>query len=98
MSIELFHADNSDFFDVRALRWRAAQTVRRLYLIRSAEQGERAAAVALKVGFWPFVREFELAIDRQSLPRQALVNNFGESRVRRVFGGIARAVREMKQE
>jgi hypothetical protein len=98
MSVELFHADNVAFFDLSALRWGAAETVRQLSLIRHTAEGDLAAAVGLKVGFWPFVREFELAIDRQSLPRQPLVDKFGEQRVRRVFGGIARAVRDMKQE
>jgi hypothetical protein len=98
MPVELFHADNSDFFDVPALRCRASEIVGESSLVSRAEQGDRAAAVALMVGFWPFVGEFELAIDRQSLPRQALVDHFGEPRVRRVFGGIARAVRDMKQE
>lgn len=98
MQVELFHSDNCDFFDVAELRRRASETVRGLSLIRQAAEGDKAAAVALKVGFWPFVREFEFAIDRQSLPRHALVENFGEQRVRQVFFGIARAVREMKQE
>jgi hypothetical protein len=38
------------------------------------------------------------AIDQQSLPRQQLLSKFGEQRARRVFLGIARAVRNMKQE
>jgi hypothetical protein len=98
MRVELFHDDNAVFFDLTGLRRRAAETVCGLSLIRQAEEGDRAAAVALKVGFWPFVREFEFAIDRQSLPRQALVDRFGERRVRQVFAGIAGAVRDMKQE
>jgi len=98
VNIELFHADNSDFFDVGSLRQRTAQIVSGSSLIRRARRGEMGAAVALKTGFWPFVREFELAIDQQSLPRQELVEQFGNQRVRRVFTGIARAVRDMKQE
>jgi hypothetical protein len=98
MSVELFHEGNSDFFDVPMLRWQAWKTVRESSLVAEAAQGERAAAIALTVGFWPFVREFEFAIDQQSLPRQALVDKFGEACVRRVFGGVARAVRDMKQE
>jgi hypothetical protein len=98
MAIELFHADNCNFFDIPALRYRAGQIVRGSPLVCRAEQGDKAAAVALMIGFWPFVSEFELAIDAQTLPRLPLAENFGEPRVRRVFGGIARAVRDMKQE
>jgi hypothetical protein len=98
MNIELFHADDGDFFDCPALRRRTAQVVARSPLVQLAGLGNRDAAVALKVGFWPFVREFELAIDRQSLPREPLVERFGALRMRRVFTGIARAVRDMKQE
>lgn len=98
MPIELFHADNGAFFDLSALRCGASLVVQDSPLICRAKEGDRAAAIAFKVAFWPFVREFELAIDRQSLPRQPLVDNFGEQRVRRVFSGIARAVRDMKQE
>ncbi len=98
MKIELFHEDNGEFFDLRALRDYAAQVVGASSLIREARSGSRQAAIALKIGFWPFVREFELAIDRQVLPRHQLAHKFGDSQTRRVFVGIARAVREMKQE
>lgn len=98
MQIALFHADSTDFFDRYSLRRRAAEVVRASSLIRLAGAGDREAAVALKVGFWPFVSEFELAIDRQALPRQPLIENFGGPRVRRTFTGLARAVRDMKQE
>jgi hypothetical protein len=98
MPVELFHTDNGAFFDLPALRCDAAETIRHLSLICCAAEGDRAAAIALKTAFWPFVREFELAIDRQSLPRLPLVDNFGEQTVRRVFSGMARAVRDMKQE
>ena len=98
MPVELFHADNVTFFDLPALRCRASQVVRASPLICRAQEGDRTAAVALEVGFWPFVREFEIAIDRQLLPRQQLADKFGEQRVRRVFSGMARAVCDMKQE
>lgn len=98
MQHELFHEDNQYRFDLNDLREQTAQVVRKSSLIRRAHRGELDAAVALKIGFWPFVSEFEHAIDQQSLPRQPLANKFGEQRVRRVFLGIARAVRDMKQE
>lgn len=98
MPHELFHEDNQYRFDVQKLRRQTTQIVQRSSLIRRAARGEYDAAVALKIGFWPFVSEFEHAIDQQSLPRLPLINKFGEQRVRRVFLGIARAVRDMKQE
>jgi hypothetical protein len=98
MKVELFHADNLEFFNVCRLRRRASQVVRESSLVGRAWRGDRVAAVALKTGFWPFVREFEVAIDRQFLPRQALIEKFGDRRARRVFIGMTRAVRDMKQE
>jgi hypothetical protein len=98
MKVELFHKDNLEFFNVRRLRRRASQVVRQSSLIGRAWRGDRDAAVALKTGFWPFVREFEVAIDRQFLPRQALMERFGDRRARRVFIGMTRAVRDMKRE
>jgi hypothetical protein len=98
MKIELFHDDNGEFFNLRSLRDYAAQVVGASSLIRAARSGNRQAAIALKIGFWPFVREFETAIDRQVLPRHQLAAKFGERRVRHIFLGIAGAVREMKKE
>jgi hypothetical protein len=98
MNVQLFHMDNADFFDLHSLRAEAARIVAASPLIRRARHGDREAAVALQIGFWPFVSEFELAIDQQALPRQPLVEKFGAQSVRRVFTGIARAVRDMKQE
>jgi hypothetical protein len=98
MKVELFYADNLEFFNVNLLRQRASQVVRESSLISRAWRGDREAAVALKTGFWPFVREFEVAIDRQFLPRRALVEKFGDRRARRVFIGMTRAVRDMKEE
>lgn len=98
MHPKLFHTDDIEFFDVDGLRRRAAQVVGASPLIRCAGRGDRQAAVALKIGFWPFVSEFERAIDRQQLPREPLIANFGAACVRRTFTGIARAVRDMKQE
>jgi len=95
---ELFHDDNEYKIDFEDIRQKTFEVVSGSSLIRRAFEGDTAAAVALKIGFWPFVSEFEYAIDQQSLPRQPLVTRFGERRVRQVFLGIARAVREMKQE
>jgi hypothetical protein len=98
MHCELFHEDNAAAFHLDGLRQKTHVIVSTSCLIQRAQRGEYAAAVALKTGFWPFVREFEYAIDQQSLPRLTLASKFGEARVRRVFLGIARAVRDMKRE
>jgi hypothetical protein len=94
----LFHADNAAYFDLTHLRQSATELVRGLRLLRKARAGDKAAAIALKIGFWPFVQEFELAIDQQVLPREPLARKFGEPVMRRVFVRMARAVREMKSE
>jgi len=98
MQDHLFHVDNERYFDLTYLRQSAAELVSGLSLIRKAKCGDKAAAIALKVGFWPFVREFELAIDQQTLPREPLAKKFGDSVMRRVFTRMARALREMKSE
>ena len=98
MTGSLFHADNAAYFDLTSLRQSAAEFVRGARLLRRARAGDKAAAIALKIGFWPFVEGFELAIDQQVLPREPLTRKFGEPVMRRVFVGMARAVREMKSE
>jgi hypothetical protein len=94
----LFHRDNHVHFDIEGLRRYAHRVVGDSSLIREAGHGDRGAATALKTGFWPFVRDFERAIDQQSLPRRPLAERFGAERFRQVFIGLARAVREMKRE
>ena len=94
----LFHADNARYFDLDGLRRHARDVVGSSTLIAAACQGDKSAAIALKVGFWPFVRDFERAIDQQSLPRRPLQQKFGHARMREAFVELARAVREMKQE
>ena len=98
MAASLFHADNAAYFDLTSLRQSATELVRGLRLLRKARAGNKTAAIALKIGFWPFVQEFELAIDQQVLPRAPLTRKFGEQVMRRVFVRMARAVREMKSE
>src|SRR5579863_1610901 len=98
MSAHLFFDSNDSFFDLTYLRRRAADLVSGLSLIRRARAGDKSAAIALKIGFWPFVQEFERAIDRQVLPKEPLARRFGDRAMREVFVGMARAVREMKSE
>jgi hypothetical protein len=98
MVTSLFYTDNQSYFDMDYLRQSATDLVRGLRLLRRARTGDKAAATALKIGFWPFVQEFELAIDQQTLPREPLARKFGDSVMRRVFVRMARSVREMKSE
>lgn len=93
-----FHADNAVYFDLTSLRQAATGFVQGARLLRKARAGDKAAATALKIGFWPFVEGFELAIDQQVLPREPLARKFGEPVMRRVFVRMARSVREMKSE
>jgi hypothetical protein len=98
MNACLFYDDNHSYFDLSYLRRSAVELVGGLPLIRKARVGDKNAAMALKIGFWPFVQEFELAIDQQALPREPLARKFGDQVMRRVFVRMARAVREMKSE
>lgn len=106
MEVQLFHPDASTFFDFAGLRAAARDFIHRTPLVTKAAAGDRAAAVALHIGFWPFVRDFELAIDQHGLPRAPLMSRFGGGRagetrgsdVRRKIVALAQAVREMKEE
>ena len=101
MHASLFFDDNASYFAGADLRAMAGEGIRATSLIRRAGEGERGAAEALHIGFWPFVREFELAIDKQHLPRDPLKQRFSNSsraRVNRTFAELARAVSTMKQE
>lgn len=71
-----------------------------LPLLQRAREGNVRAAEALLRGFWPFVREFEIAIDRQVLPREPLRRKFAGTGndVRRIFSCLTRAVASMKDE
>jgi hypothetical protein len=98
VSTRLFHRDNHAHFDIEGLRRYAHRVVSDSSLIREAGRGDESAAAALMIGFWPFVRDFERAIDQQSLPRRPLAEKFGAERLRQIFIGLASAVREMKRE
>lgn len=97
-----FYDDNSQFFDFEHLRGTARDIVQSSSLIRRGATGDKGAVTALHVGFWPFVREFEIAIDKHRLPRAPLRTKFGaaseEGRVNLVFAGLAAAVATMKKE
>lgn len=97
----LFYDDDSEFFDITRLRGVARDGVASNSLMRRAASGEKAAAVALHVGFWPFVREFEIAIDRQRMPRGPLRMRFnaaGSGHINGIFRNLAAAVATMRME
>jgi hypothetical protein len=98
----LFHDDTASVLAVHELRAAARHEVERSSLICRAAAGEWAAAAALHRGFWYFVREFEFAIDKHADviagSRQMLREKYGEANVRRVFAGLHRVVRKMKEE
>jgi hypothetical protein len=94
----LFHSDNDQHFDLDGMRAHAHCMVRAAAVVCDARDGDRKAAAALKTGFWPFVGRFEQAIDQRSLPRRPLAEKFGAARMRDTFVGLAREVREMKNE
>src|SRR5581483_8850899 len=70
--------------------------------ITRAAAGDLLAARALHIGFWPFVHEFEKAIDSRMNGFGALLRilyaNFSKDLVRGVWQFIAPAVRQMQQE
>lgn len=91
----LFHRDKPVAID--RLRALARDVVRSSSLICRVAAGDRCAALALHLGFWPFVREFEIAIDRHQLPRKPLRERYPD-RFKSVFPKMAAAVREMRRE
>ena len=93
-----FYQDNTQYFDFDGLRSLASTGARSGRLIQSACMGNRAAAMAMKKYLWPFVREFELAIDRRYLPRDVLRTKFGTPMVRNTYGRMARMLKQMKAE
>lgn len=96
----LFFAD-SGFFQLPLLRAEASKRLRALPLLSRAASGDRAAAIALHTGFWPFVREFEGVIDQQQLPRAPLAARFPDlppRGLRSAIVGLAASVAEMKAE
>jgi len=79
----LFYQDNNGFFRTDELRKAAISMVEGLSLINSTATGDKTAAKALHVGFWPFVYEFELAIDHRHLPREPLAERHGKNEKRK---------------
>lgn len=97
--MSLFHDDNHIYFDMARLEAAAVATVTGSSLICRARDGDRAAAVALSRGFWPFTRDFEKAIDLRAnsanLPRGPLYAKFGKSKTRGTLVESAQTVRTL---
>ncbi len=94
----LFHSDTNDLLGVAEVRAIVSDGLRACSLIQRAWLGEPRAIAAMHIGFWPFVREFELAIDKATLPRRPLRERFGAEDFRHKFVSLAEEVREMKRE
>ncbi len=97
----LFHMDNEKYFNIRRLRSKARAVVDRSSLIARCAKGDRNAAIALKIGFHPYVAEFQAAIDRKAnsskLPRQTLYEKFGRDAARATLLANARNVRQLQR-
>lgn len=97
--MSLFHHDNQAYFDMARLENAAYETLDKSSLIRRARDGDRAAAIALSRGFWPFTRDFEKAIDRRAnsanLPRQPLYEKYGRNKARETLAGSARSIKNL---
>jgi hypothetical protein len=91
----LFHSEQT--IPLERLRRSARGEVRRSPLILRVAAGAPIAAQALHNGFWPFVSEFERAIDRRRLPRSPLRKRYPAT-FDEVFGGLTQAVRDMRRE
>ncbi len=86
--------------DQAAMRAHARDQVYDSPLLTAAAAGDREAACALLTGFWPFVFEFERAIDRMALalPVKPLMARYGRAAICAYMRSANRAVREMKAE
>jgi hypothetical protein len=94
----LFHDDDDVVLGTASLREIAARGVRACPLMQKAWRGDRDAIAAMHIGYWPFVHEFERAIDLKMLPRAPLRERFGSDIFNAKFLALAREVREMKRE
>src|SRR6478736_6173492 len=98
--MSLFHEDNHDYFDIDRLEEAARDGISNSSLICRCRDGDRAAAIALSRGFWPFTRDFEKAIDHRAnsanLPRAPLYAKFGRNKSRETLAGSARTIRTLR--
>ncbi|MFZ1988942.1 MAG: hypothetical protein WAW96_04135 [Alphaproteobacteria bacterium] len=97
MKANLFYEDDATFLGLTRLRGEARREVQSSTLVCRAADGDWKAAEALHRGFWPFVKEFQIAIDHHRIPRLPLRQKFGEIADQK-FEKLAQAMREMKRE
>ena len=97
--MSLFHDDNHTYFDMARLEAEAFSMISNLSLVRRSRDGDRAAAIAMSRGFWPFTRDFEKAIDRRAnsanLPREPLYAKFGRCKTRGTLVESAQTIRTL---
>jgi hypothetical protein len=97
----LFHTDNRTYFNMGQLATVAHATVANSSLITRCANGDLEAIKALKLGFWPFTRDVERAIDRLAtsgrLPRAPLYDKFGKSATRQTFLDSAKTIRRLEE-
>ena len=97
--MSLFYSDNQAYFDMARLENAAYEMLTNCSLVMRSRDGDRAAAIALSRGFWPFTRDFEKAIDRRAnstnLPRQPLYLKFGRNKTRESLVGSAQSIKNL---
>lgn len=93
---QLFFQDQ--LLDLAGLRKVARSEVEQSTLITRSAEGDLRAAKALLDGFWPFVSEFEVAIDKHRIPRQPLQLKFGKGRTIEYLRSANAALQEMSRE
>ena len=95
----LFFDDNHQYFDIEGLAAATKSAMAGCSLIRRCRDGDRSAAVAHMMGFWPFTRDFEKAIDRRAnsahLPREPLYAKFGRNKTRGTLVENAKSIRNL---
>lgn len=94
---QLFHMDDSDFFDMQRLRNKTREVVRNMSVIQRCKRGDLQAAIGLKLGYYAYVADFQAAIDMKAnssgLPRQPLYAKFGRDTTRKTLLASAQNVR-----
>ncbi|MBI4120655.1 MAG: hypothetical protein HY457_00145 [Parcubacteria group bacterium] len=83
------------------LRQCAVKEVEKSTLMRACRDGDLQSVRALLIGFWPFVYEFEKAIDIQArrLPlRRILTEHLGLTTAQQYFVSRAKILRQMHEE
>lgn len=101
MKTRLFYGESkTPFVNAEALKALAHGTIAASPLMQLVYAGNRAAIEALLIGYWYFVYQFEVGIDRRAKElfryRKQLLARFGD--FAETFRSIAKAVAEMKQE